>query len=173
MKKLALLVGTLGGAVAGYVFSNPKLRDQLRNAKDPEEAGKIFADHVKKDGRKIGKEVQGLAASDEVQRNVTQAKKFLSDHTKSLKEEFLSYFDAGEEAVVNAAEKAKKTVHRAAGKASRAVKKKTTKAAKTTKKTATKASKTTNKAATKAAKKTKKTARKTTAKAKKFVERKV
>ena len=42
MKKLSLLLGTLGGATAGYLFSNKKLRDQLSGAKDAEEAARIL-----------------------------------------------------------------------------------------------------------------------------------
>ncbi len=63
MKKLSFLVGTLGGAMAGYVFSNKKLREQLVNAKDPSAAAKILGKHLSEDGQVVAKEVGSLRSS--------------------------------------------------------------------------------------------------------------
>jgi hypothetical protein len=79
MKKFSLLLGTLGGAMAGYLLSNEKLRDDLAKAKDPEAAAKLLGAHLAKDGKKIGKEVQGFVASDQVKQNVRQFKSYATD----------------------------------------------------------------------------------------------
>ena len=85
MRKLSLLLGALGGAMAGYVFSNTKLREELSDAKNAEEAGKILARHLQKDGKQVGKEVQQFVKSDAVQDNVSKAKKYANTQLKKLK----------------------------------------------------------------------------------------
>ncbi|MDD5469458.1 MAG: hypothetical protein PHO92_01515 [Candidatus Peribacteraceae bacterium] len=87
MKKLSLLVGTLGGAFAGYLFSNKKLRDQLANAKDPEAAAKLLGKHLQQDGKRLAGQVREFIGSDEVQKNVEKARKFASQKMKEAKEE--------------------------------------------------------------------------------------
>lgn len=82
MKKLSLLVGTLGGAMAGYLFSNKKLRDELADAKDPEAAAKLLGEHLQRDGKKLAKQVRDFVESDEVQTNLIKAKKYA--HQKAL-----------------------------------------------------------------------------------------
>ncbi len=76
MKKFSLLLGTLGGALAGYILSNDKLRTELSTAKDPEAAAKLLGTHLSKDGKKIAKEVQAFAESDDVQKNLKKAKSY-------------------------------------------------------------------------------------------------
>jgi hypothetical protein len=76
MKKFSLLLGTLGGAMAGYLLSNDKLREDLANAKDPEAAAKLLGTHLAKDGKKIGKEVKGFVESEHVQKNMRQMKTY-------------------------------------------------------------------------------------------------
>lgn len=85
MRKLSLLLGTLGGAMAGYVFSNTKLREELSDAKDAEEAGKILAKHLQKDGKQVGREVQQFVKSEPVQGNLTKARKYVNTNVKKLK----------------------------------------------------------------------------------------
>jgi hypothetical protein len=85
MKKVSLLMGTLGGAMAGYLFSNKKLREELADAKNPESAAMVLAKHVKEDGKKIGKEVWEFAKSDEVQKNMKKAQKFAEAQFKDAK----------------------------------------------------------------------------------------
>lgn len=77
MKKVSLMLGALGGAVAGYVFTNPKLRKELAAAKNPEEAGKIFAKHLSADGKKLGTHVKEFVDSDAVQGNLSKAKEYV------------------------------------------------------------------------------------------------
>lgn len=76
MKKLSLLLGTLGGAMAGYILSNDKLRTELSNAKDPEAAAKTLGAHLSRDGKKIAAEVKQFVESDDVQKNLKKAKTF-------------------------------------------------------------------------------------------------
>lgn len=90
MRKFGLLVGALGGAMAGYVFSNAKLREELADAKDAEAAGKILAKHLQKDGKQLGTHVKQFVQSDDVQKNVkkakTYAKKYFAEANAQMKE---------------------------------------------------------------------------------------
>ena len=74
MRKFSLLVGTLGGALAGYILSNDTLRQQLSKAKDAEAAAKALGKHLAKDGKKIAKEVKTFVESDDVQKNLKKAR---------------------------------------------------------------------------------------------------
>ncbi len=78
MKKFSLLLGTLGGAFAGYILSNDKLRAELSKAKDAESAAKMLGSHLSKDGKKIAHEVKKFAESDDVQKNLKKAKVYAS-----------------------------------------------------------------------------------------------
>lgn len=91
MRKLPLLLGTLGGAMAGYLFSNKKLREELSDAKNAEQAGKILAAHLQKDGKQIGAEVQKFVKSDMVQENLSKAKKTAQQYAKKWKGDALSF----------------------------------------------------------------------------------
>lgn len=84
MKKLSLLLGTLGGALAGYVFSNTNLREELAKAKDADTAGKILAKHLQKDGKQIGREVKQFVQSDVVQDNMKKAKLYVKRNARKL-----------------------------------------------------------------------------------------
>lgn len=95
MRKLPLLLGTLGGAMAGYLFSNKKLRDELSASKNAEEAGKILAAHMQKDGKQIGAEVQKFVQSDMVQENLAKAKKTAEQYAKKWKGDALSFMKTG------------------------------------------------------------------------------
>jgi len=116
MKKLSLLVGALGGTFAGYLFSNQRLREQLSKAKDAEAAAKILGKHLGRDGKKIAREVQAFVKSDDVQRNLTKAKKFAEQKLKVAKREVKELMDSGVEeakrAVKKGAKEAKGTVKR-------------------------------------------------------------
>lgn len=138
MKKLSLLIGTLGGATAGYLFSNKKLRDQMANAKDGEEAAKLLGAHLQKDGKKLAKQIQEFIDSDEVQKNVTKAKKFAEKKVSEAKKEL----SVGKAKVKKTVGTAKKKAEKSAKKA---VKKGKAKTKKVVKKTASKAKKAANK----------------------------
>ncbi len=78
MKKFSLLLGTLGGALAGYIMSNDKLRKEMAEAPNAEAMAKMLGQHLTKDGKKIAKEVKTFVESDEVQKNIGKAKTFAS-----------------------------------------------------------------------------------------------
>lgn len=96
MRKLTLLLGAMGGAMAGYVFSNKTLREELTNAKDAEAAGKVLAKHLAKDGKQVGKEVKNFIDSDEVQDNLAKAKKYAMDQAKELQKNAMAMMKQGE-----------------------------------------------------------------------------
>ena len=112
MKKITLLVGALGGTFAGYLFSNQKLREQLAGAKDPEAAAKILGAHLSKDGKKIAKEVQEFVKSDEVQKNLSKAKKFAGKKFDEAKKELSTMVEAGTKQAKVAAKKGAKQAKR-------------------------------------------------------------
>lgn len=120
MKKLSLLFGTLGGATAGYLFSNKKLRDQLTKAKDAEEAARILGVHLQKDGKKLAKQIQEFIDSDDVQQNFAKAKQYAKETVDDAQKQL-------EGAVSTQSTKAKKAVKKkvksAKTKAKRTVKK--------------------------------------------------
>ncbi len=113
MRKLTLLLGAMGGAMAGYVFSNKTLRDELTNAKDAEAAGKVLAKHLSKDGKQVGSEVKKFIESDEVQKNLTKAKKYALDQAKELQKNAVSLMKEGQKQIESST---KKTVKSAAKK---------------------------------------------------------
>ena len=76
MRKLSLLLGTMGGVLAGYLLTNDKLRKELMAAKTPEKAAKMLGKHLQEDGTKLAKEVKVFVQSEEVQKNLGKAKKF-------------------------------------------------------------------------------------------------
>ncbi len=105
MRKLSLLVGTLGGALAGYIVSNKKLRDQLSNAKDAEAAAMLLGKHLQKDGHKLAKQVREFVESDEVQNNLSKAKKFASAKLQEAKSELNDLVSEGAEKASKAVKK--------------------------------------------------------------------
>lgn len=106
MRKLSLLLGALGGAMAGYVFSNTKLREELSEAKDAEAAGKILAKHLQKDGTQIGKEIQQFVKSDVVQDNLNKAKKYVNTNGKKLRGDLQAMIKKGTSSAMGSAKKA-------------------------------------------------------------------
>lgn len=88
---MSLLMTTLGGAMAGYMISNKKLRDELSGAKDAKAAASILAKHVKNDGEKLGKEAWEFAKSPEVQDKLAQAKKYAEGQYKTAKKQVMGY----------------------------------------------------------------------------------
>lgn len=96
MRKLTLLLGAMGGAMAGYVFSNKGLRDELTKAKDAEAAGKVLAKHLAKDGKQVGHEVKKFIDSDEVQDNLAKAKKYALEQAKELQKNAIALMKQGE-----------------------------------------------------------------------------
>ncbi|MBI3336901.1 hypothetical protein HYZ98_05065 [Candidatus Peregrinibacteria bacterium] len=87
MRKLSLLIGTLGGAVAGYVFSNSRLRDELADAKNAEDAAKILGKHLQRDGKKVGDQVRDFLDNPDVQKNVEKTKAFVQRSLAGMQKE--------------------------------------------------------------------------------------
>ncbi len=87
MKKLTLLLGSLGGALAGYVFSNKKLRHELSNAKDAQAAAKILGKHLSADGHAVGDEVKQFVQSDHFHEKMVEAKKYAKKYYDTSKKE--------------------------------------------------------------------------------------
>jgi hypothetical protein len=110
MRKLTLLLGAMGGAMAGYVFSNKTLRDELTNAKDAEAAGKVLAKHLAKDGKQVGKEVKNFIESEEVQQNLTKARKYAMDQAKEIQKNAMALMKEGQKQVGMGAKKTAKKV---------------------------------------------------------------
>jgi hypothetical protein len=115
MKKLSLLLGTLGGAMAGYLLSNTKLREQLAKAKDPEHAAHVLAHHLQRDGRKIAGEVRKFVSSKEVQENVTKAKAFAKRSLKQATGELQKLVKRGGKSAASSARRVTKKAQSAAG----------------------------------------------------------
>lgn len=105
MRKLTLLLGAMGGAMAGYVFSNKTLREELSDAKDAEAAGKVLAKHLAKDGKQVGREVKNFIDSEEVQDNLQKAKKYAMDQAKELQKSAMGLVKQGEKEVAGFARK--------------------------------------------------------------------
>ena len=110
--------------MAGYLFSNKKLRDQLSKAKDPEEAAKLLGAHLQKDGKKLAGQVRDFVESDEVQKNIGKAKKFASKKVKEAKGEIDTMVCKGKTKTKRAAKKGVKQAKKAIKSTTKKAKKK-------------------------------------------------
>lgn len=108
MKKLSFLLGTLGGAMAGYVFSNKKLRDQLMAAKDASAAAKILGKHLSEDGQVVAKEVRQLAEEHNLDDRIADGRKYVQNYYESAKGEVQKFLGAKVKQATSVASKAKK-----------------------------------------------------------------
>lgn len=88
MRKVSLLLSTMGGALAGYLLTNEKVRKELGKAKDAEAAAKILGQHLMKDGKKIATEAQAFIESDDVQKNFKKAKGYATEKMMEAKKSF-------------------------------------------------------------------------------------
>ena len=95
MRKFSLLLGTLGGALAGYILSNEKLRKQMADAPNAEAMAKMLGQQLTKDGKKVAKEVQTFVESDDVQKNLKKAKAFASKKLGVAQKELEKYAKKG------------------------------------------------------------------------------
>ncbi|MSR87026.1 hypothetical protein EXS70_02530 [Candidatus Peribacteria bacterium] len=95
MKKFSLLLGTLGGAMAGYILSNEKLRKQMSEAPNAEAMAKMLGEQLTKDGKKVAKEVKSFVESDDVQKNLKKAKAFASKKLGVAQHELEKYAKKG------------------------------------------------------------------------------
>ena len=106
--------------MAGYLFSNKTLRDDLGKAKDAEGAAKSLAKHLRKDGKKLASEMQKFVDSDDVQDNIAKAKKYALEKGDQAKKELQKIVKSGQK---QAKATAKKTVKKASSTAKKATKK--------------------------------------------------
>lgn len=110
MKKLTLLLGSLGGAMAGYVFSNKKLRQELMTAKDAEAAAKILGKHIAADGQAVGKEMKQLAREHELDKKVAQGKDYVKKYYQKSSKEVKKMLNTGMKEAKKVVKNAKKRV---------------------------------------------------------------
>ncbi|MDO8468239.1 MAG: hypothetical protein Q7S29_00575 [Candidatus Peribacter sp.] len=122
MKKLSLLIGTLGGAMAGYLFSNQKLRKDLAEAKDAETAARLLGKHLQQDGKKLAAQAQEFVESDEVQKNWKKAKIYAQDTFEVARKELTKLVNRAEEATADAAGEAGSSARKVAKKVARKAK---------------------------------------------------
>ncbi|TSC58421.1 MAG: hypothetical protein Greene041619_645 [Candidatus Peregrinibacteria bacterium Greene0416_19] len=99
MRKFSLLLGALGGAMAGYLLSNEKLRNELAKAKKPEDAARVLGKYLQKDGSKVVKDVQAFVQSDDVQQNLQKARQFAQGRFREAKQGFREIVTRGEKVV--------------------------------------------------------------------------
>ncbi|MFH0770821.1 MAG: hypothetical protein V1926_05625 [Candidatus Peregrinibacteria bacterium] len=112
MKKLSLLLGALGGAMAGYLFSNEKLRAELSAAKDAETAAKLLGKHLQQDGKKLASNVQSFVESDEVQAHLKTWKNFAGKKLSEARGEWEHLVGKGMKTARQATKRAVRSVKR-------------------------------------------------------------
>jgi hypothetical protein len=125
MKKFSLLLGTLGGAMAGYLFSNTKLRKELSRAKDAEAAARTLGKYLQHDGKKLAKQIQEFVKSEEVQEQVQKAKKFAKSTFDQAKQELRELAQEGTERAARTAKKGAARARKAAKRTAQRVRMKT------------------------------------------------
>ncbi len=122
MKKLTFLLGTVGGAMAGYVFSNKKLRNEMMGAKDSSEAAKILGKHLSNDGQIVAKEVRQLAEQHGLDDRIADGKQYVQEYYTSAKDEVQKFLGAKvreAKRAVNGVRKSTHTVRKAATKSTK------------------------------------------------------
>lgn len=122
MRKLSLLIGALGGALAGYVFSNAKLREELSHAKNAEDAAHVLGKHMQRDGQRLGKQVKELIHSEEVQSNVQKAKAFVQRSVDGATKEIRMLTQQGKDRAKTAVKRTSARAKKVAKKAVRSMK---------------------------------------------------
>lgn len=115
MKKLSFLLGTLGGAMAGYVLSNNKLRRELMASKDASAAAKVLGKHLAADGQTVAKEVKEIAKEHHFDEHLVEGKRYAKKYYVSAKKELTKF-------IGKQAKKASAKAKRAGKKAVRKVK---------------------------------------------------
>jgi len=111
MKKLTFLLGTVGGAMAGYVFSNKKLRNEMLEAKDSKEAAKILGKHLSNDGQVVAKEVRQLAEQHGLDDRIADGKEYVQEYYSSAKDEVQKFLGAKVKEAKRAVNSVRKSTH--------------------------------------------------------------
>lgn len=123
MKKLSLLIGALGGAMAGYLFSNKQLRKELATAKDAESAARLLGRHLQRDGKKLAEQAQDFIESDEVQKNLRKARDYAEQTFVTARKELMKLVSRAEKGAEDMAGDAGVAAKRAAKRAVKTAKK--------------------------------------------------
>lgn len=123
MKKLTYLLTTAGGALAGYLFSNKKLRTDLRNSTTAEGAAKTLGKYLKEDGKKIKKETEDFMNSKEVQSKITSVKKTAQSKVDQAKEQVQKFATMGKKKVNTVAKNATNSTKKKAASTAKKIKK--------------------------------------------------
>lgn len=110
MRKMSILLGSVGGALAGYVFSNKKLRQELMDAKDAGAAARILGKHLSSDGSKVAKEVKQLAYQHHWDEKVADGKKYVMQYYHSSAKEAQKMFDSAKKEALKLMKKTGKRV---------------------------------------------------------------
>ncbi len=110
MKKMSLLLGSLGGAMAGYLLSNKKLRQELTTAKDTQAAAKIIGKHLASDGQDVAREAKKFAHAHQLDKKVAEGKKYVMDQYKESKKGVEKMIAQGMKDTQKAVKSAKKKV---------------------------------------------------------------
>lgn len=80
--------------MAGYVFSNKKLRNEMMEAKDSSQAAKILGKHISQDGQTIAKEVRQLAEEHGLDDRIADGKQYVKEYYSSAKDEVQKFLGA-------------------------------------------------------------------------------
>ena len=92
--------------MAGYVFSNSKLRAELMKAKDGPSAAKVLGKHLAEDGQTVAKEVQQLAEEHHLDTHVAHGRKYVQKYYKNARDEVQKFLSAKVKDATKVAKKA-------------------------------------------------------------------
>jgi hypothetical protein len=109
--------------MAGYVFSNKKLRTELQNAADAGAAARILGKHLAEDGETVAKEAKRFAEQHNLDSKIAEGKKYAQKYYESAKDEVQKYIGAKSKQAVKVAKRTgKKAVKVAVKRVKRMVK---------------------------------------------------
>ncbi|MBP9773038.1 MAG: hypothetical protein KBD00_00225 [Candidatus Peribacteraceae bacterium] len=79
------MFGTVGAALAGYLLANEKLRHELRNAEDAEDAVKLLSKHVKNDTTRFAIDIKKYARSGALTKKWHNTQDYMKDKFGAMK----------------------------------------------------------------------------------------
>ena len=111
--------------MAGYLFSNTKLREELSRAKDAEAAARLLGRHLQRDGKRLAHQVKDFVQSEEVQENFRKMKHFAGQKTAEATKELQRLIGQEGKAATRSATKAVRDAQKAAKATARRVRART------------------------------------------------
>ncbi len=96
--------------MAGYAFSNKKLRNELMAAKDGQQAAKILGKHLASDGQQVAKEVKKFAREHHLDDKVKEGKQYAKKYYEKSKKEAEKLMKKGARQAAVLAKKAKRNL---------------------------------------------------------------